>query len=88
MFRWITPGEIEVCRPAFRQASSRGGGHRLAPDREVGTSVAAFVGLASTEPLNKPTLVTDWSQCVASFGEFTDGYYLAHSLTPSEVLGF
>jgi phage tail sheath protein FI len=50
------------------------------PIEGVGTSVAAFVGLASSGPLNEPTLVTNWSQYVASFGEFTDGYYLAHSV--------
>ncbi|MEU6406418.1 phage tail sheath subtilisin-like domain-containing protein [Streptomyces sp. NPDC046985] len=50
------------------------------PIEGVGTSVAAFVGLAPTGPLNEPTLVTNWSQYVASFGEFTDGYYLAPSV--------
>ncbi|MEV6327698.1 phage tail sheath subtilisin-like domain-containing protein [Streptomyces sp. NPDC051909] len=50
------------------------------PIEGVGTSVAAFVGLAPTGPLNEPVLVTNWSQYVASFGEFTEGYYLAHSV--------
>jgi len=50
------------------------------PIEGVGTSVAAFVGFAPTGPLNDPTLVTNWSQYVAEFGEFTDGYYLAHSV--------
>ncbi|MFI6049641.1 phage tail sheath family protein [Streptomyces violascens] len=50
------------------------------PIEGVGTSVAAFVGLAPVGPLNEPTLVTNWSQYVAEFGEFTDGYYLAHSV--------
>ncbi|MGP8297846.1 phage tail sheath subtilisin-like domain-containing protein [Streptomyces inhibens] len=50
------------------------------PIEGVGTSVAAFVGLAPTGPLNEPTLVTNWSQYVSSFGDFTDGYYLAHSV--------
>ncbi|WP_405778521.1 phage tail sheath family protein [Streptomyces sp. NBC_00859] len=50
------------------------------PIEGVGTSVAAFVGLAPVGPLNEPTLVTNWTQYVASFGEFTDGYYLAHSV--------
>ncbi|MFB7762814.1 phage tail sheath family protein [Streptomyces xiamenensis] len=50
------------------------------PIEGVGTSVAAFVGLAPSGPLNEPTLVTNWSQYVASFGDFTDGYYLAHSV--------
>ncbi|MFE9092880.1 phage tail sheath family protein [Streptomyces sp. NPDC007264] len=50
------------------------------PIEGVGTSVAAFVGLAPTGPLNEPTLVTNWTQYVAAFGAFTDGYYLAHSV--------
>jgi phage tail sheath protein FI len=50
------------------------------PIEGVGTSVAAFVGFAPTGPLNDPTLVTNWSQFVAAFGEFTDGYFLAHSV--------
>lgn len=50
------------------------------PIEGVGTSVAAFVGLAPTGPLNEPTLVTNWTQYVAAFGDFTDGYYLAHSV--------
>ncbi|MYS22453.1 hypothetical protein GA0115240_14216 [Streptomyces sp. DvalAA-14] len=50
------------------------------PIEGVGTSVAAFVGLAPKGPLNEPTLVTNWSQYVASFGDFTDGYFLAHSV--------
>jgi hypothetical protein len=50
------------------------------PIEGVGTSVAAFVGLAPSGPLNEPTLVTNWTQYVASFGEFTDGYFLAHSV--------
>ncbi|MBA0051092.1 phage tail sheath family protein [Streptomyces sp. AJS327] len=54
------------------------GGSR--PIEGVGTSVAAFVGLAPSGPLNTPTLVTNWTQYVAEFGEFTDGYYLAHSV--------
>ncbi|MFD3329066.1 phage tail sheath subtilisin-like domain-containing protein [Streptomyces sp. NPDC058701] len=54
------------------------GGSR--PIEGVGTSVAAFVGLAPHGPLNEPTLVTNWSQYVAEFGDFTDGCYLAHSV--------
>src|SRR5919108_2845281 len=50
------------------------------PIEGVGTSVAAFVGLAPSGPLHEPTLVTNWTQYVAAFGDFTDGYYLAHSV--------
>jgi uncharacterized protein len=50
------------------------------PIEGVGTSVAAFIGLAPQGPLNEPTLVTNWSQYVAAFGDFTEDYYLAHSV--------
>jgi Bacteriophage tail sheath protein len=50
------------------------------PIEGVGTSVAAFVGLAPSGPLHEPTLVTNWTQYVAAFGDFTGGYYLAHSV--------
>ncbi|WP_067463743.1 phage tail sheath family protein [Actinomadura macra] len=50
------------------------------PIEGVGTSVAAFVGFAPTGPLNDPVLITNWSQYIASFGDFTDGYYLAQAV--------
>ncbi|TYK51326.1 phage tail sheath family protein [Actinomadura decatromicini] len=50
------------------------------PIEGVGTSVAAFVGFAPEGPLNEPVLVTNWSQYVASFGDFADGCYLAHAV--------
>jgi hypothetical protein len=50
------------------------------PIEGVGTSVAAFIGLAPSGPLNEPTLVTNWSQYVAAFGDFTEDYFLAHSV--------
>jgi phage tail sheath protein FI len=55
------------------QAASR-------PIEGVGTAVAAFVGLAQRGPANTPVMVTNWSQFVASFGDFTEGSYLAHSV--------
>jgi len=50
------------------------------PIEGVGTAVAAFVGLASRGPTNAPTLVTNWSQFTSTFGDFTEGTYLAHSV--------
>jgi hypothetical protein len=50
------------------------------PIEGVGTSVAAFIGLAPEGPLNEPVLVTNWSQYVATFGDFTEDYFLAHSV--------
>ncbi len=53
------------------------------PIEGVGTSVAAFVGFAQKGPFDEPTLITNWSQFVATFGDFTEGAHLA-----SAVYGF
>src|SRR5438105_71836 len=50
------------------------------PIEGVGTSVAAFVGLAQRGPFNQPTQVTNWTQFVQAFGDFMDGSYLAHAV--------
>jgi len=50
------------------------------PIEGVGTAVAAFVGLAARGPFNEPTLVTNWTQFVNTFGEFIEGSYLAHAV--------
>lgn len=50
------------------------------PIEGVGTAVAAFVGIAEKGPVNTPTLVSNWSQFTATFGEFIKGGYLAHAV--------
>ncbi|MQA87405.1 MAG: phage tail sheath family protein [Streptosporangiales bacterium] len=50
------------------------------PIEGVGTAVAAFLGFAEKGAYNTPILVTNWTQFVQEFGEFTDGSYLAHSV--------
>ena len=50
------------------------------PIEGVGTSVAAFVGLAATGPVNEPTLVSNWTQFTETFGDFVENSYLAHSV--------
>ena len=50
------------------------------PIEAVGTAVAAFVGLAEKGPVDEPVLVTNWTQFRAAFGDFVDGYYLAHAV--------
>jgi phage tail sheath protein FI len=50
------------------------------PIEGVGTSVAAFVGLAEKGPVNEPTLVSNWTQFSESFGDFIPGSYLAHAV--------
>ena len=50
------------------------------PIEAVGTAVAAFVGFSEMGPLNEPMLVTNWTQFKTTFGDFVDGYYLAHAV--------
>ena len=50
------------------------------PIEGVGTAVAAFVGLSEVGPLHNPTLVSNWSQYAAAFGDFVEGAYLAHAV--------
>ncbi|MET9555556.1 phage tail sheath subtilisin-like domain-containing protein [Streptomyces sp. NPDC006645] len=50
------------------------------PIEGVGTSTAAFVGFAQKGPFDEPTLITNWSQYVSTFGDFVDGTYLASSV--------
>ena len=50
------------------------------PIEGVATAVAAFVGLAKIGPFNEPTLVTNWTQFVTTFGDFAEGSYLAHAV--------
>ena len=50
------------------------------PIEGVGTSVAAFVGLATKGPINEPTLVSNWTQFTEPFGDFVENSYLAHAV--------
>ncbi len=50
------------------------------PIEGVGTSVAAFVGLATKGPVNTPTLVSNWTQFTEGFGDFVENSYLAHAV--------
>ena len=50
------------------------------PIEGVGTSVAGFVGFAEKGPFNTATLITNWSQYRAIFGDFVEGAYLPHSV--------
>lgn len=43
------------------------------PIEGVGTACAAFVGFAPAGPANRPVLVTNWSQYVATFGALDEG---------------
>ena len=54
----------------------------------VGTSIAAFVGLAPGGPVNTPMRISNWTQFAKLFGDptepdngpFMEGAYLAHSV--------
>ncbi|HFD39038.1 MAG TPA: hypothetical protein ENJ31_04215, partial [Anaerolineae bacterium] len=64
------------------------------PIEGVGTAMAAFVGftekaeyvrevdgeLITEDLLNKPQLITNWTQYVERFGEFAEGAYLPHAV--------
>jgi len=58
------------------------------PIEGVGTSIAAFVGLAPGGPVNTPMRISNWTQFASIYGDpvnpdngpFMDGAYLAHSV--------
>ncbi|MEO8696100.1 MAG: phage tail sheath subtilisin-like domain-containing protein [Acidimicrobiales bacterium] len=50
------------------------------PIEGVGTAVAGFVGFAAKGPAHEPTLVTNWTQFTAAFGDFIEGSFLAHAV--------
>ena len=58
------------------------------PIEGVGTSIAAFVGLAPGGPVNTPMRISNWTQFARTFGDptnpdagpFMSGAYLAHSV--------
>src|SRR5216117_1877706 len=58
------------------------------PIEGVGTSIAAFVGLAPGGPVNQPMRISNWTQFATLFGDkqnrengpFMEGAYLAHAL--------
>ena len=58
------------------------------PIEGVGTSIAAFVGLAPGGPVNRPTRISNWTQFSTIFGDaqnpengpFMEGAYLAHAV--------
>src|SRR3712207_4866880 len=58
------------------------------PIEGVGTSIAAFVGLAPGGPVNTPMRISNWTQFSKIFGDpaepdngpFMEGAYLAHAV--------
>jgi phage tail sheath protein FI len=62
------------------------------PIEGVGTATAAFVGFAANGPINRPTLVTNWTQFAEAFGAIEDGGrrnpYMEGAYLPHAVYGF
>jgi phage tail sheath protein FI len=50
------------------------------PIAGVGTSTAAFVGIAEKGVIGKAVLITNWAQFVREFGSFTPNGYLAYAV--------
>ncbi len=50
------------------------------PIEGVGTSTAGFVGITTRGALNKPKLITNWSQFVKHFGDYRKDSYLAYAV--------
>ena len=50
------------------------------PIEGVGTSTAAFLGIAEKGPTGRPIMIANWTQFVENFGEFIPGAYLAHAV--------
>src|SRR6266849_2025527 len=50
------------------------------PIEAVGTNTVGFLGESMMGPANNAVLVTNWSQFVKTFGDFTQSTHLAHAV--------
>src|SRR5438094_9944905 len=50
------------------------------PIEAVGTNTVGFLGEAMLGPRNQAVLITNWSQFVKTFGDFTQSTHLAHAV--------
>jgi hypothetical protein len=50
------------------------------PIEAVGTNTAGFLGESMMGPVNQAVLITNWSQYVKTFGDFTQSTHLAHAV--------
>ncbi len=50
------------------------------PIEAVGTNTVGFLGESMMGPLNQAVLVTNWTQFVKTFGDFTQSTFLAHAI--------
>src|SRR5690349_14222296 len=50
------------------------------PIESVGTNTVGFLGESMMGPANQAVLITNWSQFVKTFGDFTQSTHLAHAI--------
>jgi hypothetical protein len=50
------------------------------PIEAVGTNTVGFIGESMMGPVNQAVLVTNWTQFVKTFGDFTQSTFLAHAI--------
>src|SRR5260370_32684314 len=50
------------------------------PIEAVGTNTVGFLGESAMGPVNQAVLITNWSQYVKTFGDFTQSQPLAHGV--------
>src|SRR5579872_6323345 len=50
------------------------------PIEPVGTNTVGFLGESMMGPLNQAVLITNWTQFVKTYGDFTQSTYLAHAV--------
>jgi phage tail sheath protein FI len=50
------------------------------PIEAVGTNTVGFLGESMMGPVNQAVLITNWSQFVKTFGDFTQSTHLAHAI--------
>ena len=50
------------------------------PIEAVGTNTVGFLGESMMGPVNQAVLVTNWTQYVKTFGDFTQSSYLSHAI--------
>lgn len=67
----------EYLRPGVYVEEQQSGNY---PIEGVGTSTAGFMGTAPKGPLNRPQLITNWSQFVKNFGGYMKDAMLAYGV--------
>jgi len=50
------------------------------PIEAVGTNTVGFLGQSMMGPMNQAVLVTNWTQFVKTFGDFTQSTFMAHAI--------